>query len=132
MRLTLRHKVNGAIVITFFFIALIFALIQLPFQKHWLQRSIDDIEILLQTLVERDMEQLANEIFDSRQMAITMRIEEMRKVNGILAISIFDANGALLVSDGDGPINQDILPAEREKIHLHSSLRNRLGRGWGG
>ncbi|MBT6503961.1 MAG: hypothetical protein HOK67_29110, partial [Deltaproteobacteria bacterium] len=66
MHLTLRHKVNGAIIITFLLIVILFTAIQLPFQQNRLQNTIDGIQVLLQTLVERDTEQLANEIFDTR------------------------------------------------------------------
>ncbi len=122
MQLTLRHKVNSAIIITFLFIALLFILIQLPFQRHQLQRSIDNIEILLQTLVERDTEQLANEIFDDRVAAITIRIEDMRKVEGILGISVFNTSGKVLATSGNWVTDRDIASDELEKISQHAQL----------
>jgi len=78
---------------------MIFAAIQLPFQKHRLERSVTAIEMLLHTLVERDSEQLANEIFDRRLKAIDLRIHEMLEVEGILAISVYDDSGRLVAAE---------------------------------
>jgi nitrogen fixation/metabolism regulation signal transduction histidine kinase len=54
----------------------------------------------LLTLVERDRDPLANEIFEGRIRAIEIRLRQMLKVKGILGISIFDNSGNLLVSKG--------------------------------
>jgi len=105
MHLTLRHKVNGAIIITFILIAVVFSAIQLPFQQKRLQTSMDSIEILLQTLTDRDLEQLANEIFDTRLKALEIRLKQMKKVEGTLAIEVFDNSGKLLAFDGTNGTN---------------------------
>ncbi len=116
MHLKLRHKINYAIVITFLMIALLFVAIQIPTQQHRRDRAIQRIEILLKTLVERDMEQLANEIFDARLKAIHMRIEEMRSVPGILNIDIFDTAGKLLVTNDSILSPKKISSGEIEQI----------------
>jgi len=98
MYLTLRHKVDGGICVTFIVIAPVFTAIQIPFQKHRLERSVAAREMLLYTLVERDSEQLANEIFDKRLRAIDIRIAEMMEVEGIPAIAVYDDAGRLLAT----------------------------------
>lgn len=111
MRLKLRHKINGSIFITFILIAVVFAGIQIPFQHRRLQTVMDKIEILLQTLVERDMDPLANAIFENRAEAVEIRLEQMLKVQGILLISVFDSAGKLLVSlgaEGISPEDADL------------------------
>lgn len=123
MHLRLRHKVNGAIVITFLLITVVFTAIQLPFQQHRFQTSIDSIGILLQTLVERDLEQLANEIFDSRLKAIELRLKEMRKVEGVLIISIFDDSGKLLVSEGATIPEQDLDMTDMKKVRQQTQFQ---------
>ncbi len=123
MHLTLRHKINGAIVITFLLIAAIFSAIQLPFQQHRLQTTIHSIELLLKTLVERDLEQLANEIFDSRLTALEIRLRQMRKVDGILGIAVFDRSGKMLISDGATFMNRDLTLEELKTIRRHSQTR---------
>jgi len=129
MHLTLRHKVNGAIIITFILIALISAAIQFPFQQHRMQKTINHIEVLLQTLVERDTEQLANEIFDARLKAIQIRITQMKRVEGILGIFIFDQYGKILVSDREDKAHQNINSQEQEKIRTSSQIEKQMWLG---
>ncbi|MCP4670849.1 MAG: PAS domain S-box protein [Desulfobacula sp.] len=123
MGLTLRYKINGAIIITFLVIAIVFTAIQLPFQKNRLQTAVNSIEILLQTLVERDMEQLANEIFDTRLNALDLRLKQMKKVKGILAIAVFDTSGKPMVLHGSGFADQSIESKELENIRQHSQIQ---------
>ncbi len=123
MGLKLRHRINGAIIITFLVIAIVFTAIQLPFQKSRLQTAVNSIEILLQTLVERDMEQLANEIFDARINAIGLRLEQMKKVKGILSIAVFDNSGKLMISKGSEFTHQRIDSKEFEKFKQHSRIQ---------
>jgi len=129
MHLTLRHKVNGAIIITFLLIVILFTAIQLPFQQNRLQNTIDGIQVLLQTLVERDTEQLANEIFDTRVKAIRLRIKQMRSVDGILGISVFNRAGKLLVSEGVAVLRQEIAPHEIRKIDQHPQMEEEEWQG---
>jgi PAS domain S-box-containing protein len=98
--LSLRHKINGAISITILLVAIFFTAIQVQIQRDRFQKDISQIEILLQTLVERDSEQLANEIFDNRKKAIDIRLNQMRMVEGIISISVFDHAGKLLSAIG--------------------------------
>jgi len=113
-QLRLRYKINGTIFITFAFIALVFSAIHLPFQQKRFQTVMEKVEILLHTLVERDKKPLANEIFEGRVRPISMRLQEMRKVKGILAISVFDDAGKLLVSEGPPPVSSQLSEAEQE------------------
>lgn len=98
MRYSLRQKINGAIVLTFLVIALVFSAIALPYFNQQKIKQINNIKLLLTTLVERDREQLANEIFDNRLTAIRIRLDEMSKVEGILSIFVYDKTGKLLES----------------------------------
>jgi len=129
MHLTLSHKVNGAIIITFLLIAAIFSAIQLPLLQHRLQTAVNNIEVLLQTLVERDLEQLANELFDTRLKAIKIRLKQMRKVDGILAIAVFDDSGQRLVADGADCTAHHIAPNELKNIRRHSQIQRKRWQG---
>lgn len=127
----LRHKINIVIVVIFIFIAILFSVIQLQFQHHQFQLSLENSETLLQTLVERDTEQLANEIFDNRIKAIEIRLEEMRKVEGIISISVFSQEGKQLVSVGTiGNLN-DITSNEIEDIRIKPQIRQLNWEGHG-
>jgi len=107
----------------------LFVAIQVPFQQHRLQRTIDSIEILLQTLVERDREQLANEIFDARLTAIDLRIKEMRKVEGILGICILSATGKQLGVDGLTPGCRKLSKEGIEGFHQTSRIQKKQWEG---
>jgi PAS domain S-box-containing protein len=102
---------------------MLFSAIQLQFQHHQFQLSLDNSKILLQTLVERDTEQLANEIFDNRIKAIGLRLEEMRKVKGVLSISVFSNEGKRLTAVGQTGDQQDIAPDEIETIRNNPQIR---------
>lgn len=121
MRLTLQHKANGAILITFVLIAVIFGAIQLPFQQRRMESAQQRIEILLKSLVERDQEPLANEIFEDRAHAIQIRLAQMMRVNGILAISVYDKRGRLLAMEGTQTPRTD-LPIDRQKMSAREAL----------
>jgi signal transduction histidine kinase/CheY-like chemotaxis protein len=98
-RFTLRQKINAAIFFTFMLIVLAFSLVQLPLQQQRLQGTIDKVHVLLQTLVERDQEPLANEMFEQQRRAIELRLRQMLGVNDILAIGLYDVNRKLILFD---------------------------------
>lgn len=100
--LTLRQRLNGAILLTFVTIAMLSAAIMLPLRRHSLELAVDRAQVLLATLVARDREALANEIFEKQLRATRQRLLEMRKSNGIIGIHVYDAQGALQVSEGGG------------------------------
>ena len=103
MKILLRYQVNLAILLTFLVIAVVFAIIVLPFQQRALESIVRYNEVLLQSIVDRDEERLANEIFEDRRRAITLRLDDMSKVEGIKSIAVFDSQGVLLVNSGEVP-----------------------------
>jgi len=133
-KLKLWQKVNGAILLTFALIAVTYVAIEVPYERHMLNQAIADNEILLKTLIERDQDPLANEIFEHRVSAIALRLHQMRRLDGILEINVYDADGKLLGSDGPGNIVEARRPdriiatpqgahVTREKWQGHHMLR---------
>ncbi|MBF0352936.1 MAG: SpoIIE family protein phosphatase [SAR324 cluster bacterium] len=114
--LKLRHKVNGAILVTFLSIAVIFSIIQLPFQQRRFQTVLNKIEVLLQTVVERDQDRFANEIFEGRLKAVKLRVQALLKVPGIKTIYVYDAQGKLLVYEGLNALYENLKPADIQKF----------------
>jgi PAS domain S-box-containing protein len=110
MKRALRWKVNIAILCTFLLIALIFIMIQLPFQQSSMQQAIEQNEMLLKLLVDRDQEHLANEIFEGRTRAMAMRLVQMSKLDGIFNIAVYNNVGRLLASEGKKPTHADLDP----------------------
>jgi hypothetical protein len=103
MRLNLRYKINIAILLTFIFIVVIFIGIEVPIHQQRSETIMKKIETLLHTLVERDREQIANEIFQGLERSLKIRLDQMLEVEGILTISVFDHEGKQLVSSGQYP-----------------------------
>ncbi len=112
MKWTLQNKANVAILITFLLIAVIYVVIQLPFQHRIMESALKRNEVLLHSLVERDREPLANEIFEGRSRAIMIRLNQMCAIDGILNISVFDNAGRLMVSEGTRPAHPDLFPED--------------------
>ncbi|MEA1969636.1 MAG: ATP-binding protein [Thermodesulfobacteriota bacterium] len=111
MKSSLIYKINLAILVTFCSIAAIFTAIEFPFQKQRFNSSLDRIELILQTLVERDREPLANEIFDKNIRAMKIRLKAIMKIKGMCAIKIFNSSGHLLLSEGIKSDPQDTIMA---------------------
>ena len=110
MTFSLRHKINTAILVTFGFIAVIFTVVQLPFQARRLEMEIGNVKLLLQTLVERDENELANEIFDLRIKAIEIRLKEIQRIEGVLGAAVLDIRGKVLASVGEIPAGRNGIP----------------------
>ena len=102
MKLRIFHKITIALLIVFVFVSIVFTGINQTFQTRRIETVQDKIILLLNTLVERDSQLLANEIFEKRIRAITIRLEEMKKVHGIQLISVYDDNGELIYSTENG------------------------------
>jgi len=107
-QLRLWQKVNGAILLTFALIAVTYVGIELPYEQHRLNTAILNTSVLLKTLIERDQDPLANEIFERRVRAIDLRIQQMRRVDGILEINVYGPAGELLGSDGTQKIRDNV------------------------
>lgn len=99
----MRYKTNLAIFITFFSIVAIFTAVHLPMQKRQFRSKTEKIEILLKTMIQRDQEPLAKEILDKNIRAINSRLGVMMRVNGMLAVSVFDVKGSLLTQESSNP-----------------------------
>jgi len=117
MKFTLRKKINAAILSAFLIIALIFTWVQMDLQKKRSEAALNRAQTILKTLVERDREPLANEIFENRTRAIKIRINEMLKVKGIRNISVYSDSGKLLNSAGEHPATGDLPEDQANSLH---------------
>lgn len=98
MRLTLKNKLNITIAATVVFIAVVSTAVLTDLNNKRIATTIENVTLLLETLVQRDLEPLANELFEGRIRALDLRINQILEVPGMLEVSIFDASGQLLVS----------------------------------
>ncbi|GEM_PF-3970372 len=123
MKWALRQKVNVAILGTFLLIAAIFIAIELPFQQRSMQSAMKQKEMLLKSIVDRDQEPLANEIFEDRKRAMALRLVQMRKVEGIVNIAVYDKAGTLLLNEGENPDRPNLIPANLPQPPATSLIR---------
>ena len=100
MALSLGSKINLAILSAFVLIAVVFSLVFLPFQQRRSEESQENVALLLKTLVDRDRDSLAHELFDGRFRAAEIRLEEMLRVRKISSISLFDVANEKIITVG--------------------------------
>jgi len=116
--LTLRLKLNAAILATLLLSAAIVGSILLPFlerEAHETRRRVRSM-LLLMASIER--ERLANEIFELRLPALRLRLEQMLEVEGVVAAGLYDAHGDLLLARDDKGQFRQPLAQERMRQAL--------------
>jgi len=74
------------------------------------------MELVLKTMVQRDLAPLANEVFDNSVYSIRMRIRKMLEVEGVCRIGVFDSEGKLIASEGPEPFIQNLARGETDQI----------------
>lgn len=95
--------------------SIIFTFIYLPYQKEFADRVIEKDKLLLKTLVKRDENPIANELYDKSKKAMRIRLKEMLSVNGIISISIFDAEKKLFLT-------QEVLKNHKHTHHFDHKI----------
>ncbi len=102
----LRPKLNLISFAAFVLLIILTVLFQLPVQKRQEELSIKGIIHLLDILISSEEVQLANEIFENRIRAISLRLERMLKIQGVENVILYNNRGAMinfaLRSDKDG------------------------------
>ncbi|MFH1885081.1 MAG: ATP-binding protein [Pseudomonadota bacterium] len=109
-RASLRFRVNGAIVLTSLLIAVLFALLLIPFLNQQLSRDYNKATTLLYVLTEGARDHLANEIFENRMDAVNLRLTRIMEIPGVVRVRVYDTGGTLLASRGSG---EDPPPEDR-------------------
>ena len=123
MKVPLKLKINFGLLISFLVITVIFLAIALPFQQKQFKSSQKRMELVLKTMVARDIEPLANEVFDNSIYSIKIRIKKMLEVKGMCRVSVFDAKGKLLASEGMKPHTQNMTQSEVETIETAVQIK---------
>jgi PAS domain S-box-containing protein len=95
---TLRFKINVAIFITCLVIAIIFGAILYPFETKRHASHVKKIELLLDTIFQHKKEDIANELFAGQKRALALTLNDILKVEGIAAASVFLPDGKLFLS----------------------------------
>jgi signal transduction histidine kinase len=83
-------------------LVLFFVLLFYGFEKQQLQARIDQSRVLLEALFQQKRELLANEIFAGHREALAQTLAELKAVQNISGVYVFDLKGRLLESAGPG------------------------------
>ncbi|NMC50996.1 MAG: response regulator [Desulfovibrio sp.] len=113
--LPLRSKINLAIMFTFVVVALVSSVFLSIHASRERQENLRRIEVLLHSVVAQRYETLANEIFARQDRAVAATLEEMRKVPGMVGVTVYLPDGTTFCVAGLG-IGQPMPIEERHLI----------------
>jgi len=109
-----------AIFITCLVIAIIFGAILYPFEIRRYNSHVKKVELLLDTIFQQKYEDFANEIFAGQKRALALTLEDMLKVEGIAAISIYMPDGNLF-SSTDAVLSEHF-KGQNRNLHAKSAF----------
>ena len=112
---SLKLKINAAIWLLAVLMTVIFGVIFYPFESRRYDSGVKQIFQLLDTVYQQRREDLANELFARQARALEMSLEEILKVDGIVAVSCYLPDGALYQSTLKGAVLR-LLPAESRAL----------------
>lgn len=104
---SLRFKINITIFTTCFVVAVIFGAILYPFERQRHESHVEKIVLLLDTIFNQKYEDIANEIFAGQKRALALTLDDMLKVEGIAAVSVFLPDGQEFLTT-DAELSQGI------------------------
>ncbi|SOB58292.1 putative Multi-sensor signal transduction histidine kinase [Pseudodesulfovibrio profundus] len=99
---SLSSKIQNTLLATMLAITAIFLAIGIPIQVTMTQNSTDLICFSLDAIARRDNDNLANELFENRNAAITLRLNEILHTHKVLGVALYDEQGHLLEFAIDG------------------------------
>lgn len=108
---SLHFKVVAAIIGPAILVALIFSGILYPFEVGRYEAQIERTRILLDTVYQQKLEDLANELFARNQRALAATMEEILSVAGIVGVRVHLPDGKLFIEQGQ--VIEQPLPLEK-------------------
>jgi PAS domain S-box-containing protein len=91
--LTLRLKINGALLATCLAALGLYAAVLYPYQMQQRQQRLDRVEHLLHSVYEQKRTSLANEIFTRKELALQDTLHDTLQARNMVAAEVFDAAG---------------------------------------
>jgi PAS domain S-box-containing protein len=102
MSKSISQRMNRDVLITFSVIGVLFFTIGLFMQVRWKNDNIRSVCRILDTLVSREQDNLANELFERRIVALDMRLAEISMVDDVLRVELFHSKGLPLAAASRG------------------------------
>ncbi len=98
----LSFRINAAVWTVCAALLLLFGIFFYRFEQQQFQTHLDQSKVLLESVFHQKREMLANEIFANHRKALIRTLEEIKAVEGITAVHLFDADGHLTEWEGEG------------------------------
>ena len=112
MKTSIAQRMNRDILVTFAVIAVLFVGLGSLMQWRWKDDNIQTACRLLDTLVSREQDQIANELFERRVTALQMRMVEISMVEDVLRVELFDASGRPVTGASGGTLSVPAAPLD--------------------
>ncbi|MBE1424891.1 PAS domain S-box-containing protein [Desulfomicrobium macestii] len=114
MNKSISQRMNQDILITFAVIAVLFVALGSFMLVRWKDDNIHIVCRILDTLVAREQDNLANELFERRIRALDMRLAEISMVEEVLRVELYHARGLPLAAASRGAATQVSKPIDIE------------------
>ncbi len=125
---SLRSRINLAIFTTCLIISIFFVAILYPFEANRREARLQNIKILLSAIYQQKKEELANEIFADQKLALESSLQEMQRVKGIAALTVYDPLGRLVLStEENSPAT--LSESERQTLDDSSGFSKKIIKG---
>ena len=102
MNKSISQRMNRDVLVTFVVIGVLFVTIGGFMQVRWKDDNIRIVCRILDTLVSREHDSLANELFERRIVALDMRLAEISMVADVLRVELHHAKGLPLAAASNG------------------------------
>lgn len=96
MQLSLKQKINLAIIITHTFFVIVFIGFALPYKEKHFESMIQKVNTLLDALADSKSDILAQYISKNETTRLTAELHGMLDIEGIVSVVLFDASGRLI------------------------------------
>jgi signal transduction histidine kinase/ActR/RegA family two-component response regulator len=99
----LRIKINASILLACAVVAILFAALFFPFETRRRENRLAEIRFFLEAVYQQRREDLANEIFAEQKAALADSLRQIREIQGIEGLTVFDLAGRPMLSTAAGP-----------------------------
>ena len=114
----LSTKINLVILSSCIIVTILFGIVFYLFEKHRHEQTLDKIKLLMKSIVNQKYEDLSSEITYYLSDALEITFQDMIKVDGIVSLSVYHADGHLIHTTGTVPDDADLL---KEKKTLYQT-----------
>ena len=116
MNKSISQRMNRDVLVTFAVIVVLFVAIGGFMQVRWKDDNIRIVCRILDTLVTREQDNLANELFERRIVALDMRLAEISMVADVLRVELFHAKGFPLAAASQGSAVETLDPLDVARL----------------